>query len=289
MEALTRVVEEPEQTLRFMKSVAGKIIDIRLMVPGGKFNVGQLIRHGIGEKSDLDRLFPVSDWCREEAMFWRTMLPFCGGKVPLPDPDDCLPVWALQAYTDSAGGSTQHIGGGMGALIYPDWWTYTPWGRAINSGKRYRDGKMLSKKMSAWELVPCLAVLCAGSEVVRGRPLVIYVDNSGSVAIYNKGWCTSCMLCTTLVVAMSQVAAAVNCRLEIRKIRRCSTAGARAADSLSKAAFSNFRRDMPESSEWPAKLPDALLRWIENPQEDRLLGQKILREMSETVEVTGYN
>lgn len=289
LEALTRVVEEPEQTLRFMKSVAGKIIDIRLMVPSGKFNVGQLIRHGIGETADLDKLFSVSDWCRAEAMFWMTMLPFCCRRLPLPDPDDSVPAWALQAYTDSAGGSTQSIGVGMGAVIYPNWWTYAAWGRAINSGKRYRDGKKLANKMSAWELLPCLAVLCAGSEVVRGRPLVIHVDNSGSVAIFKKGWCTSCMLCTTLVVAINQVAAAVNCRVEIRKIKRCSTPGARAADAISKAAFSSFRHEMPGASEWPAEMPEVLLDWIRNPVEDRLLGQKVLQEMGRNVKVVGYN
>ena len=112
-----------------------------------------------------------------------------------------------------------------------------PWGEVINSDQLYVDGKRMSCKMSAWELLGPLLVLTAGVELVRNRSLIVMVDNSGSVAIYKKGWCTSCMLCTTLALAISEVSAAINCRLEIVKVMRCSTVGAEAADAISKADF----------------------------------------------------
>ena len=37
IEALTGLIEDPDQTVLFMKSITGKIIDVRLMVPHGKF------------------------------------------------------------------------------------------------------------------------------------------------------------------------------------------------------------------------------------------------------------
>ena len=287
--SLDALISTKEHSVRFMKSVAGKVMDIRLMVPNGRFNVGQIVKCAGGNVGAMDMVIEVSEWCRAEAYFWRTMLPFCGRRTPLPDPDWTLPTWSIKVYTDSAGGSTTTLGAGMGAVLYPNWWAYAKWGGVINSGKRDRDGKKISNKMSALELVPPLVVLSAGSELLRGKAVEFFIDNSGSVAIYNKGWSSSCMLCNTLVVAISQVSAAINCKVGVRKIRRCSNIEACAADSLSKGDFRKFRGEMPEASLCPAKIPTSLLVWIDNPREDRLLGQKILKEMSEHVRVTGYN
>ena len=154
-----------------------------------------------------------------------------------------------------------------------------PWGPAINRGKVYRDGVRLDCKMSAWELVGPLMVLTAGVEMVKGRSLVIRVDNAGSVSIFKKGWCTSCMLCTTLVLAISEVSASIHCRIEIVKIRRCSDNPSSAADAISKADWRRFRSLMPGADLEPAKLPVTLLKWVQDPVEDRTLGRRILREM----------
>ena len=186
-------------------------------------------------------------------------------------------------------GSLTTMGAGICAVIYPHWWAYAKWGQNINCGKRYRDGKKLSNKMSALELIPPLVVLCSSGEMLRGKAVRFYVDNSGSVAMYNKGWSSTCMLCNTLVVAISQVAAALHCRVELRKIKRCSTVEACAADSLSKGGFKKFRTEMPEANLEPAKILGVLLLWIERPEEDRLLGQKLLKKMSGEMALTGYN
>ena len=195
----------------------------------------------------------ASEWCRAEAEFWRTLLPFCGRRMTLPDPDYKLPSWAVDMYSDAAGGSTMGPGWpGVGCVIYPSWWTYAFWGDAINRGKTYIDGKKLSNKMYVLELLGPLVGLCGASGIVKCKQVVCWVDNSGSVAIYDKGWFTSCMLCTTLVLAISQVAAALQCQLEVRKITRCSTIQAEAADALSKAAFRTFRHLMPKSTPAPS-------------------------------------
>ena len=209
--------------------------------------------------------------------------------MPLPDPDQTLPISSVKVFTDSAGGSHATLGAGMGAVIYPDWWTYAKWGTNINSGKRYRDGKKISNKMSALELIPPLATLCSGSDRLRGRPVEFFVDNSGSVAMFSKGWSSSCMLCNTLIVAINQVAVALNCDVRLKKIKTCSTLEACAADFLSKGDFRKFKKEMPGSQLSPATLPVVLLAWIDDPVEDRLLGQKLLQEMAQKTQVTGYN
>ena len=95
--------------------------------------------------------------------------------------------------------------------------------------------------MSAWELLAVLVLVAAGAELVRGKSLVVAVDNQGSISIFRKGWCTSCMLCTTIALALSEVAASLDCKLEVVKVRRCSTREAEAADAISKAGWRRFK------------------------------------------------
>ena len=289
IEMLLKVEQGSTHTVRFMKSVTGKLVHYRLMVPDGKFHLGQLIKaSGTKEEEHLDKVVALSDWARAEAWYWRCLLPFCAKRMPLPDPDYGLPPWTMHAYTDSAGGTTASLGRGAGAVIAPSWWCYLPWGEVINGYKKFEDGVMFRNKMSAWELVGPLLVLTAGVDRVRNRNLIIPVDNAGSVAIFQKGWCTSCLLCSTLVLAISEVAASINCRVEIVKIARCSTDLAEAADAISKAEFSRMRRLMPGASVGPARVPRALLQWINNPVRDRNLGGRLLEEMDVERNILGY-
>jgi hypothetical protein len=113
-------------------------------------------------------------------------------------------------------------------------------------GRSLRTGSFtICSKMSAWELVGPLLVLTAGVELVRNHKLIIPVDNIGSVLIYRKGWCTSCMLCTTLTLAISEVAASINCDLKIGKITSCFNNLVEAADAILKADFRRMWRLIP--------------------------------------------
>ena len=191
IDMLMKVEKTDQHTLGFMKQITGKLVHYRLMVPQGKYHLGQLIRSTLcraGE--DMSKMVTVSEWARAEAWYWRCLLPFCGHRVRIPDPSYELPPWTLHAYTDAAGGTTTSMGRGLGAVIEPSWWCYLPWGSIINSTRRFEDGVCYKDKMSAWELLGPLLVLTAGVEMVKNRSLIVPVDNAGSVAIYRKGWCT---------------------------------------------------------------------------------------------------
>ena len=162
----------------------------------------------------------------------------------------------------------------------------------MNCGVRAEDGKKLGRKLSALELVGPLICLTAGSSWCRNRPVRVWVDNMGSVKIWKKGYSPVCGLCTTLVKAISVVAAGLGCKFTIEKITRCSGAGAVMADCLSKADFNGFRRTAFEAG-WgldvgPGRIPGSVLRWLENPVVDDQLGGSILREMAGESEILGY-
>jgi hypothetical protein len=91
------------------------------------------------------------------------------------------------------------------------------------------------------ELIGPLVAVCTSPELNPQGPMRIWVDNAGSVRIWQKGYSSSCALCTTLVKAIATVAAGVRCRVGIEKITRCSNKDALYADMLSKAQFRQFR------------------------------------------------
>jgi hypothetical protein len=143
--------------------------------------------------------------------------------------------------------------------------------------------------MSALELVGPLVAVAAAVSACRNKPVVIWVDNIGSVRIWEKGYSTRCELCTTLVKAIATVAAGLGCRLEIRKITRCSVPAAEAADALSKADFGRFRRLAGGLPVEPLWVPRSVLAWIKNPVRNDDLGDEVLRELRQRTLVLGYN
>ena len=70
------------------------------------------------------------------------------------------------------------------------------------------DGKKVGRKLS----VPVAARANLGG-------------HAGSVGIWRKGYSNYCRLSTTIVKAISVVAAGLGCKVDIVKITRCSTGG----------------------------------------------------------------
>ena len=138
--------------------------------------------------------------------------------------------------------------------------------------------------LSALELVGPLLALAAGMDKFRGKPVRFWVDNSGSVHIWKKGYSMSCTLCSTIVKAMATLAATFACRIEVEKIARCSSPLAVMADSLSKASYTKFWSVAYGNGGFnlslqPASVPGELLAWIEDPRQDDDLGDRLVKEI----------
>ena len=275
---LKEALEADQLEQRFLKSLYGKLEHIRELVPDSKFHIGQIVKAS-SVTADLSAMINVWDWCKEELNWWYTYLPVYSGRAPIPDPDYSLPLSALQGFTDAAGGSLVSRGNGIGAFLPPHTWAYVAYGFRINGPGVDEKGKKLCRKMSAWELAGPLLLLCSMPEELFGKLLIIWVDNSGSVFVYSKGYSTACSLCCTLINAIHEVARAIGCEVEIRKIRRCSDKGSTAADNLSKADFRSFKRLIPAANKQPELVPEAFLSWMEDPKQDRFLGKRIVKQM----------
>ena len=232
-------------SLGHMKSLVGKIIYIRFLVPGGKFKMGYLT------KAELSPL-------------------------------------AIPAYTDAAGGSWR-FGHGLGGIIPPKEWFYIPWPRWLNEGKPNSDGVKFDRKLCVLEMLGPLAVLIIRPNLVRNRDMEVFVDNSGAVNIYAKGYSSGCVYSYTVAMAINDIAQALNCNIVLTKVTRCSDKFTIIADAISKADWATLDRLMENRNTDPCRVPRALLRWINDPKEDLHLGEKILREMAQYTMLLGYN
>jgi hypothetical protein len=276
--------EECEQWVLW--KICGKIINIIVLLPPGKFNVDQIIRADNVYTDKADRKEIVQLWpeLKDQMRWWILFLQMCNKKMYIPNIDERAPVWAIPIWSDAAGGSLVSHGHGAGCVIFPSFWVYVSWGMRINAGKLF-DGKRMDRKLSALELFGQLIGICAGSEMLINQTAVGKVDNSGSVQIFGKGYSTSCKLSNTL----KQFTVGLKIRYFMDKVTRCKTDGAIAADAISKSDWCRLRRHMPGHSERPTQVPHAIMQWIDNPCEDVLLGQQILIELAGRGPVVGYN
>ena len=301
-EKLVRILHQLQEGIdsawvsqEYLMSVAGRIINIRPLIPLGRFHVTHILK-AAGVSQEKSHMSFVTPELRAQLQFWLVMLRACDGNVSIPDPDDRLPCWALEFFTDASGGGFGadglRSGRGVGAVAL-GWWAYVPWSSTICRGPLCEDGRRLNRKMSALELVGPLLVLSSGFALCKGKPVKIWVDNAGSVGIWRKGYSTTCALSTSLVLALATVASGIGCWVELMKITRCSNAGADMADALSKADFRRFWSlsdgagfDCPVEPAW---VPVSLIAWLESPCPDEGLGQRILGEISLRTDVLGFS
>jgi hypothetical protein len=273
------------------RSLAGKLIHVKPLVPAGRFNIDKIMKT-YARAARTEGEVEISSACRRQLRFWLLFLRVCSGRVDIPRPVGTLVAGALDAYTDAAGGSCESVGRGTGGVL-GSWWYYIPWAKRINAGGWKVDGKKVGRKLSALELAGPLVVVAAAHKLCRGQALNVWVDNSGAVEVFKKGYSRNCRLCTTIAKAAATVAAAIGCRLEVLKVTRCSAAGPKMADHLSKAKFREFREEAARCN-WglqtaPADIPKALLRWLDKPGPYDGLGAEILREIGGQVPLAGYS
>jgi len=285
------VLEAETATQAEIWSLAGRIMHYAPLIPGGRLNLNHIMAAN-AQSSDRRFLVELTPALKKQLWFWLTMVKASSGHCRIPAPRRPLPAWALNFFTDSAGGSQDGSARGAGGVA-GEWWFQVPWGSKINGGCRAEDGKKLGGKLSALELVGPLVCVAAGAHLCRGQPVNIWVDNAGSVQIWKKGYATTCQLSSCLVRAIACVADALDCRVELVKVRRCSDTGPELADLLSKGLFCKFAEHAAEAG-WsllplPAAVPPSIIRWVANPTADDQLGQKILRDLAEGMPVINMN
>ena len=279
--------ENESMTLRDVKSLCGKLIDIRCLHRDFKFYLSNLIMDSSRSGDDMSVQVSLSEWSREDLNWWLTTLPIVvGGRIPMldlnPNPN------SVKIYTDAAGGSTVTKENGIGSCIFPEIWARLIHGSKTNNGFLAADSKSLAHKLSVWELVGPLLAITSALDRVRNKQVTAFVDKMGSVHWWYKGWANGCNLGNTIIRALHLVTNALNVELYIQHIPRCSCREALVADAISKGDFRVFRTLMRGAERFPRRAPKSLECWVKDPNPGRELGHRILREMSLSTRVLGF-
>ena len=261
---LGTVIRGEEVTVVNMLSLAGKLVDVRFLVPDGRFHLGFIIS-AANSSMDKSELVHQSPHLRDQCRWWVIHLQAAAFQSPIVRPVQEISPLALKGWSDAAGGSLTKVGQGVGGVVPPNLWVYIPWPAFINNNKPNTDGVKFARKPTCLELCGPLIMLCGAPSMYRNTELVVYVDNQGSVDIWRKGFSTSCFYSYTIVKAINDVARGLNAKVHIQKITRCSDAGSLAADALSKANFKMFKELMPTHNVEMCRVPRSFLHWLRDP------------------------
>ena len=279
---------------KMMETLVGKIVHVRPLVPDGKFHmselqsaIGYIRREEVRQKETMVSIpifVGMTELLKAQLTYWRVLLPTCSGRTPIPNVLVEVVPWVMEFYTDAAGGSMTKKGRGLGAWG-PSWWAYMAWPRSVNLVRKRKIGEEdhgqvnLGNKLSVLEMLGPLLVVSAGYKICGGKDIRVWVDNSGTVQIFNHGYSPVCDYCNCVARAIHVVASRIACRITIAEITRCSTREAVGADALSKADFRRFLEC------WEGPLPDgarppmALLRWLDDADPWAPLGEWILQDL----------
>ena len=279
---------------KMMETLVGKIVHVRPLVPDGKFHmselqsaIGYIRREEVRQKETMVSIpifVGMTELLKAQLTYWRVLLPTCSGRTPIPNVLVEVVPWVMEFYTDAAGGSMTKKGRGLGAWG-PSWWAYMAWPRSVNLVRKRKIGEEdhgrvnLGNKLSVLEMLGPLLVVSAGYKICGGKDIRVWVDNSGTVQIFNHGYSPVCDYCNCVARAIHVVASRIACRITIAEITRCSTWEAVGADALSKADFRRFLEC------WEGPLPDgarppmALLRWLDDADPWAPLGEWILQDL----------
>ena len=203
----------------------------------------------------------------------------------LPDPRSPFPASQISLFPDAAGGIGPP-GSGFGAVAWfedTQHWVAHFWPPVIRNNEEVSPGGNCPPQRLAYhtmflEAVAALASILIYPERLMNSSAVVYSDNSGVVAGFASGHSQE-TLAQCVIKACIEVAQGLNCRLDIRKVTRCSARGPTAADLLSKGKLQPALDLLENPANSPGYMSRTLLSWIQDPVATRTLGPAILREL----------
>ena len=143
-----------------------------------------------------------------------------------------------------------------------------------------------TNKMSALEQLGVLVSLCLLNESASGRTLEVFIDNSGAVFAFSKGYSRRCRYMNTIIMATLTISQAMGVNVIVTDVPRRSDHGSEVADDLSKGKTASVWGFQGQNTR-RLVAPEALLSWIRHPTKDDMgVGYRILDEL-EAIGVRG--
>ena len=113
-----------------VQSLAGKLINVRPLIPAGKFNIDKIMQMLADSSGGV--AVRVTEEGRRQLLYWEVALQACNGRLSIPDPGLATLPRALELFTDAAGGTLENPGRGCGGVMGRQWF-YIPWSARVNA------------------------------------------------------------------------------------------------------------------------------------------------------------
>ena len=262
--------------LKERQRIVGKIQNMSQLMFDDRHRMGPLYDFVDGKTTEL---------VEETLVWWETRIKKSLHGHPIPHIGLRLSGDIIYSWTDAAGPTPGHLRG-VGVAIPGLGWTMTSfpnWMGELASPlwneEECRYEEFSTNRMSAFEQLGVLISVCLLNERGSGRTLEVFVDNTGAVFAFAKGYSRRCRYMNTIIMATLTISQALGINVVVTDVHRRSDHGSKVADDLSKGVVGTiwgfqgqFNRRMVA--------PDTLLDWIKYPRKDDMdLGYRILREL----------
>ena len=228
---------------------------------------------------DENVLLPVALDLMEDLRVWAAATCEASCWMPIADSPQLPPVSALQFTSDAAGGlGTQEWAGvaSLGHNTEQEVWFMCrgQWPPNIKTDEDEK-GAAFKSKMTSLELVGLFLPFLTMPELLRGRHVILRVDNRSVVHAWQNKSVKGDITASVLVRALMVVCAFLECQVYVGHTKRNTTTASYLADCLT--------RDTTAHLAWPrvqnamAKEPPGdLWDWLSNPTTDWQLGFKLV-------------
>jgi hypothetical protein len=142
-------------------------------------------------------------------------------------------------------------------------------------------GASFAAKMTTLELVGLFLPLLTIKEVVRGKNIVLGVDNVSVVFAWENGSAAGDKHASVLVRALHLVSLFLECRVFVHHIPRLSTLSSLMADSLTRQSTATAEVWAQVVGAEVREPPEVLWRWLENPVIDWNLGITMINSLKD--------
>jgi hypothetical protein len=269
--------------LKQMERLVGKLNNFGQMMPLLKTFRRPMNEFLASFAENYDILLPVPDDFLRDLEVWYAVIADSGNWVQIPREQDFPDTKAIYFTSDAAGGLGNESWAGVASLGHYSekafWFVcrgkWPPCIYWLHDEK----GASFAAKMTTLELVGLFLPLLTIPEIVRGKNVVLGVDNVSVVFAWENGSVAGDKHASVLVRALHLVSLFLECRVFVHHIPRLSTLSSHMADSLT-------RQSTTTAEVWAQVVgaevhgpPEVLWRWLENPIIDWDLGLSMINSL----------
>jgi hypothetical protein len=232
---------------------------------------------------DYEILLPVPEEFLRDLKVWYSVIKFSSTWLPIPREQTSPELGALYFTSDAAGGIGNEEWAGVASLGHYEekafWFMCRgQWPEAIY-WMHDEKGSSFASKMTTLELVGLFLPLLTIPEVLRGKNVVLGVDNVSVVFAWENGSVAGDLHASVLVRALHIVSIYLECRLFVEHVPRLSSLSSHMADCLT-------RQSTATADVWAAVVgassydpPECLWSWLRSPSVDWDLGLAIVNDL----------